>query len=398
MTVNKEQSHLERRLKLLLEVNASINSTIDTEALLRKIIEVGAIVMNTEASSLALLDPVSNELVFQLAEGTVGKMVETVRLPVGQGISGWVAQNGKHLIVNDVTNDPRFYKGVDKKSSFQTKSIMCIPMTRAGKIIGVLQALNKKDGTDFSEDDLILFQSLGNIAAIAIENSQLYRLLNKKVLELQKTNDRLNKILNQLEQSETEVRELQSHMKDQDTLNGKLEVFALANLLQMLTNDQKSGTLSLQHNDFQGRIHFNNFGQIVHAEMGKTPHLKGYDAMYEMMGWMTGIFSFSPKIKEFTPSIETSCMHLLIEGYRRSDELKVIQEEFTPLEPIKIADVDLGKITIKLNKIKIFILKNLSTPTSPNALWKASKLDQYSLYIELKELADHGLISQATKN
>src|SRR3990167_3037567 len=85
------------RFQVLLDINSSINSTIELDDLLRTIIDVAKIVMNAEASSLALMDKSTNELVFHFAQGEAGKVVESMRIPVGTGIAGHVAETGLPL-------------------------------------------------------------------------------------------------------------------------------------------------------------------------------------------------------------------------------------------------------------------------------------------------------------
>ncbi|HPG32197.1 MAG TPA: PP2C family protein-serine/threonine phosphatase, partial [bacterium] len=98
-----------------------------------------------------------------------------IRVPVGKGIAGWVAENDKPLIIEDVSKDERFYKKADEKSTFKTKSILCVPLKVKDKIIGVLQVLNKRGGNPFNNDDLTLFSVMAHMAALAIENARLIK-------------------------------------------------------------------------------------------------------------------------------------------------------------------------------------------------------------------------------
>lgn len=318
------------RFQVLLDINSSINSTIELDDLLRTIIDVAKIVMNAEASSLALMDKSTQELVFHFAQGEAGKVVESMRIPVGTGIAGHVAETGQALIVPDVTQDARFYKGVDEESKFQTRSIICVPLSRSGnQVIGILQVLNKKEGT-FDETDLILFSSLANIAAIAIENSQLYQLLQQTLDKLKEDNNRLNMILGKLEQSEAEVRQMKTLMEADDTgaVRGSLSVIIPPNILQMLGNDAKTGSVTINSKPQSGKIYLQR-GEVFYAETsGAPPFLTGPMAVYEMMGWTDGTFSFSENEEPPGRTIQVSVMHLIIEGLRRSDETKVMHELF----------------------------------------------------------------------
>lgn len=380
-----------KRFQVLLEINANINSTMDLEMLLRTIIDVAATVADAEASSLALRDAGTGELVFHLASGESGKTVESLRLPKGQGIAGWVAENGESVIVPDVSKDKRFFKGVDEKSAFVTRSILCVPMRRSGdKIIGVLQVLNKRKGT-FDDQDMVLFTSLANIAAIAIENSQLYHILQQTMNKLKEDNTRLNNILGQLKQSEEEVKRMKTQMLEKDgAVVGSLSVFIPPNILQMLANDMKTGTIHLKTPTAQGKIYLRK-GEVYHAELLQDPKLTGNDATYEMINWNDGSFSFKDTEHSDQNTIQGSCMHLIIEGLRRGDELKVLQEKF-PSAKIPTATGAAYAEDVPPQSQQVLDLIQ-TEPMALEAHWRHSKLDQHSFYSAVQFLADAHLIS-----
>jgi len=90
-----------------------------------------------------------------------------------------VAQHGKPLIVNSPKKDPRFFKGVDERTEFKTRNIICVPVKVKEKIIGVLEAINKQERGGFNRADLSLFTSLADQVAIALDNSRLYQELEE---------------------------------------------------------------------------------------------------------------------------------------------------------------------------------------------------------------------------
>ena len=96
-----------------------------------------------------------------------------MRINKQSGIAGWVARNGKPLIVNDVTKDPRFYKFIDEITGFITRSIICAPLIIHDKVIGVIEVLNKLDRSDFSEHDLQTLTGVATTAALAISSTRL---------------------------------------------------------------------------------------------------------------------------------------------------------------------------------------------------------------------------------
>lgn len=178
-------------LSSLSDIGKVISSTLDLKELLDNVMKLTSKVLGVEACSLLLLDEATNELVFEVALGKKGDIVKEFRLKIGEGIAGWVAEKGEPLIVQDVKADGRFYKKVDDKTEFKTKSILALPMKIKGKIIGVAEAINKLDNKEFSERDFEFFNAIVNQAAIAIENAKLYKGMEDKVAET----ERLNKIL-----------------------------------------------------------------------------------------------------------------------------------------------------------------------------------------------------------
>lgn len=383
------------RFQVLLEINSSINSTIELDELLRTIIDVAKVVMHAEASSLALLDKTTDELVFHLAMGEAGKVVESMRIPKGKGIAGYVAQTGKPLIVPDVSQDERFFKGVDEQSKFQTRSILCVPLSRLGnQVIGVLQVLNKQQGT-FDETDLVLFSSLANIAAIAIENAQLYHLLQQTLDKLKEDNARLNMILEKLESSEAEVRQMKSLMAADQTgaVRGSLAVIIPPNILQMLANDAKTGCLTIHSKPQSGKIYLQK-GEIFHAETeGVPPFLTGPMAVYEMMGWTEGTFSFNENEPSPGRTIQVSCMHLIIEGLRRSDEFKVLHEQY-PDDMVVIKLTEQRPENLEPHVEACF--RALTTGQSLGEIRRRIPVDSHTFYSAVKDFYENRWIQLAT--
>ncbi|MFH1563713.1 MAG: HD domain-containing phosphohydrolase [Nitrospirota bacterium] len=165
------------RLESLIEVSQIVNSTLQLKELLPLIMELTTKLMKAEASSLMLID--EGYFVFEVAIGEKKDELKKIRLPISDGVAGWVAKNKQPISIPDVSKDPRFCKRIDKEIEFVSKSLLCVPLLIKDKIIGVVEALNKIDeagapGNGFSPDDLELLQALANQGAIAIENARLY--------------------------------------------------------------------------------------------------------------------------------------------------------------------------------------------------------------------------------
>lgn len=162
-----------KQLETLVDVAALLNSSLDHDEVINRAITATTKVVDAEVASLLLLDEETGELYFDVATGEQGEKIKQVRLKKGMGIAGQVAENGEALIIYDAQADPRFFKDADKASGFVTRDILCVAVKTRERIIGVLEAINKKDGK-FDESDLDLINTLSNFIAIAIENARLY--------------------------------------------------------------------------------------------------------------------------------------------------------------------------------------------------------------------------------
>ncbi len=168
-----------KRLVLLSKLGRILNSTLDHREVRRRAMEAATQLMRAEVGSLLLIDGEKQQLYFEVALGDKEETVKTITLGMGEGIAGWVAKNGKPLIVNTPGRDPRFYKGVDERTEFKTRNIICVPVKVKDKVIGVLEAVNKKHGEKFDREDLSLFVSLADQVAIALDNARLYEELEE---------------------------------------------------------------------------------------------------------------------------------------------------------------------------------------------------------------------------
>jgi len=187
----------EEELKVLMELGGEfsekIQNALPSEAnrVFKDLIAQTKNLTKAEAFSVLIPDEERKELIISASETLRGGKVEGLRLKLDQGIAGWVASTREPLLVNDVQKDPRFFKGVDKLSNFQTKSIICVPLVSKNNLLGVMEVINKADGSSFTEKEFQLVRSLADHAAIALENATLYR-----QVELSSITDDLTKLYN----------------------------------------------------------------------------------------------------------------------------------------------------------------------------------------------------------
>lgn len=170
-------------LEGLLEVSRAISSKLDLGDVLRTVLELSSSVVGAERASLFLIDPKTRELYFDVALG-LGAEAEKIRLKVGQGIAGQCAESAEPMIINDVAAHPGWDSRTDKASGFTTRNILAAPLVVREEAIGVVEALNKKQG-DFSEDDLKVFEAFARQAGIAIDNARLFSGLREEKRKLE---------------------------------------------------------------------------------------------------------------------------------------------------------------------------------------------------------------------
>lgn len=184
---NKKYSSEIEHLNALYEITASINFTVNLNELLDKIIAKVCEVLNAEAATLFLIDPEKKELKFEIVKGEKSQIIEQsrgqLRIPLGRGISGWVAQMGKLVISKEPERDMRFYKDIDKITGFVTRNLLCVPLILQNKIKGVVEVINKKEG-NFEEIDTQILHTIAGQIAMVMENYNLYTEISETRLYL----------------------------------------------------------------------------------------------------------------------------------------------------------------------------------------------------------------------
>ncbi len=128
--------------------------------------------INVESGSVLLCEWDSDQLYFAKILRGNEQHFSSLRIKIGQGIAGWVAQTGQSVIVDDTSRDTRWYSGVDRVTGFTTRSILCVPLIADGETIGVLELVNKVDGS-FTKDDLRLLEAIATQVAPTIQNKRL---------------------------------------------------------------------------------------------------------------------------------------------------------------------------------------------------------------------------------
>ena len=152
----------------LMQAGDRVQSDSELKSLLRNILSRALNLLNTPDGSLVLVDEDQNELVFVLVHGTLGEDLEGFRIPIDEGIAGWVVKKGQAVMVRDVRHDSRFSHMVDDAFKFRTQSIAAAPLIGNRRIYGVIEALNQPGDEPFSDNDLALLGLLCRVAGAVL--------------------------------------------------------------------------------------------------------------------------------------------------------------------------------------------------------------------------------------
>lgn len=158
----------------LIDIARDLASTLNLDELLRRIVTAAVEIADAEAASILLYDSTARQLYFQVATNMDQPTMRGLIVPLDRSIAGWIVTNRKTVCIEDVHRDPRFFRDVEQTTGFSTQSLLGIPLITKEKVVGVLEALNKRNGK-FTEADENLLLVLGAQAAVAIENARLFQ-------------------------------------------------------------------------------------------------------------------------------------------------------------------------------------------------------------------------------
>lgn len=200
--MNKQPPKLNaEKMARLVEISRVLNATTNLDHLLSHIITEAADLTQAEAASILLLDPRTRQLHFKASSNEVPPEMSNMAVSLDDSIAGAILTANKPMYIQDVSQDPRWNQDVDDAIAFRTRSILGVPMHNVNQEpVGVLEALNKKGGGDFSVQDFETLSILADIAGVAVEQTRLFN-------ELQQANAELN----DLDQIKTDFIAIASH-------------------------------------------------------------------------------------------------------------------------------------------------------------------------------------------
>ena len=174
------------QLRRLVELSVVLNSTLDLDALLQLITATATELLDCEAASILLYDEKDKRLFFAAATGSDPEELAKIPVPIENSLAGTIFRTSQHIIINDAEQDPRHYSLVSDHIKFSVKTLLGVPMPIKDRIVGVLEALNKRDGI-FDEHDAVVLAVTAAHAAIAINNARLLRATQKALQKVQES-------------------------------------------------------------------------------------------------------------------------------------------------------------------------------------------------------------------
>ncbi len=159
------------RLSLFYEVGKAVASTLDLRKVLETIMGKISDFLQPDTWSLLMLDEKTNELYHEIAIGAGASKLKDVRVKLGEGIGGWVAEHGEAVLIEDVTKEPRFSLKNEARHP-EARSIICVPVKGRERVLGVIELVNTSRNGHFHEEDLPILTNLADYAAIALENAR----------------------------------------------------------------------------------------------------------------------------------------------------------------------------------------------------------------------------------
>lgn len=179
---DRNRTRLDTRLQALAGVGSLIVSSVDRTQLLNEIVRWVERELDVPAVSIMLMDERRRHLRFEVASGEKGSQVKSFTVELGHGVAGAVAASGEPLMIQDARKDPRQARDIAEAVGFPVESVLCVPMTLHGEVIGVIEALNKRSGP-FNSHDEALLTVLAQQAALFLESARLYSELQQRVDE-----------------------------------------------------------------------------------------------------------------------------------------------------------------------------------------------------------------------
>jgi signal transduction protein with GAF and PtsI domain len=238
-----ENKFFEEQIKALFKISKAITSDLYLEDILRLIVTVTADALGSNICSLMLVDEKTNELTIKATQSISEEYNKKPALKVGEGIAGKVVKENKPIAVKDVLKEKEYkHKDIAKREGLC--SLLCVPLSVKGKVIGVINCYTSKPH-DFTENEIDVLITIANEAAVAIENAELIvksRVFQEE-LEVRKKLERAKGILMRDEgmtEEEAYLKIRKYSMDNRKTMREVAEAIILASDMKKITEIGKT--------------------------------------------------------------------------------------------------------------------------------------------------------------
>jgi signal transduction histidine kinase/putative methionine-R-sulfoxide reductase with GAF domain len=178
-----------KQLEAIMEIGWAVSSTLDLDSLLPRVMEKVTEIIKADRATFFILDRSRGELWSKVLQG---RERTEIRMRVGEGIAGWVAQSGQAINLADAYQDPRFNRAWDERTGYRTQSLLCLPIhDRDLNVVAVIQCLNKQGRKRFDAEDEELLRCVSGQCAVALEGAFLYEALLERNRALHQAETRL---------------------------------------------------------------------------------------------------------------------------------------------------------------------------------------------------------------
>lgn len=196
---DRESTHHAATISALSQVSeimaTQTDITPDGARLLQLTLQWAVDVMRVDGGAVLLLDDDGRELRFAETIGPRAEELRGLKLKLGEGIAGTVAQKGEAAIVNDVRRDNRFRREYSQGIEVPVRSILCVPLRLRDRMMGVVEVINRADKNPFTSSDAELLGAVANQTALVLENARLYAILNARVTQSESDLESINRRL-----------------------------------------------------------------------------------------------------------------------------------------------------------------------------------------------------------
>lgn len=165
---------LENKFNLLSNIISTTTELRNPEKLMKEFMDRLQLFLKTEAWSLLFVNNKNNTLYFKLTNEGADKKLKNMEIPLDKGVVGWALRTKDIVIVNNTEQDERFFGKIDGITGFKTKNILAAPLSGHGELFGVLELINKSDGTSFNQKDIDTFKMIIKHGSLILHNAIMF--------------------------------------------------------------------------------------------------------------------------------------------------------------------------------------------------------------------------------